>query len=127
MHTSFPRSMQRSAQLLLLAVLLLLLFGAVPQRASADGGAWPTPTVTPQPVVVPTPTPFPVVFPTPTTIGFPLGATQPSEAQVVAPTLQPTPAPQPSRFSGFALCWPFALGFILIVIIASVVLIGRRT
>jgi hypothetical protein len=112
-----------------LFVLALLLFGAVPQQASADGGAWPTPTatVTPKPVVVPTPTPFPVVFPTPTTIGFPLGATQPPGAQVVAPTLQPTPAPKPSRFSGLALCWPFALGFILIVIIASIVLIGRRT
>lgn len=127
MHTSIPRTMQGAARLLLLAMLLLLLFGAVPQRAFADGGGWPTPTVTPKPVVFPTPTPFPVVFPTPTTIGFPLGATQPPGAQVVAPTLQPTPAPKPSRFSGLALCWPFALGFILIVIIASIVLIGRRT
>lgn len=110
----------------LLIALILTLAASFTTRTRADGGPWPTPTPTLIPgFYIDTP------FPPPTSPYYP-----PAFIQNEAPTLPvlseatvepiPTPTSAPSRLSSY-LCWPFAIAFILIVIIASTALIGRRS
>jgi len=99
--------------------LFLLLAVLLPQGALADGGGtWPTPT--PSPLPPPTWTPIFVTLPAV------IAPTLTPEVVTLPAVIEPAVTPRPPLGGASLLCWPFALLFILIVIIGSIVLIGRR-
>jgi hypothetical protein len=111
-----------------MTLLALLTVGALLasfERAWADSGGWPTATAT-----------F-IVLPTIAPTWPPLPATlTPLPPAAVIPTLPfPTPVddfvvvetPAPSRLGGISFCWPFALAFLVVVIIAGLVFVRRRS
>lgn len=121
-----------AAKACLLAGIFLFLVALIavrPLQARADGGVWPSPT----PTFGPSPTAggFVPFVPTPTVAVFALPEITVEPAAVVIATLPPTetaviPTPVVQPSASRTLCWPFALGFILILILGSIALIGRR-
>ena len=111
--------------LFILLVAALALLASTPNSPGlADGGAFPTdtPTYTPLPTFTSTPTPtftpLPTFTPTNTITPIPLIPTQGSF--LIVPPSTPTPS------QGVPLlCWPFAIAFIIIVVIVSTVLVRR--
>jgi hypothetical protein len=89
------------------------------QEGRADGGGFPTPT--------PTFILFPTATPLPTTVPYPYPKTLPTQMQLQAALPSPTfflPTPAATD-SGSIVCWPFALVFLLIVILGSTVIFRR--
>lgn len=118
-----------AAGFLALSLGLLLLCLAQPFPALADGGGFVTPTFTPSPTPTPTITPSVTPIPTETPIPSPtlaIGVVD-VDATRAAATLQALAAMDQdegvggigSLNLGGVLCWPFALGFILLVILVS--------
>ena len=122
--------------LLLLIVALFMLGGASYQWARADGG-FPTAT----PTITPTPSPTFTFTPPPPTPTFTPTATLPvvtpileATVDIIPPVLDVTQTPPlglpteppPEGRPAALFCWPFALAFILIVIIVGSILFGRN-
>jgi hypothetical protein len=102
--------------------LLMLAIWAAPRIAQADGGGFPTPTLTLTPI--PTNTPLPTFTPLPPT-SYPDVAPQVQQPALILPS--PTPTPTPTRGPNLALiCLPLALGVILVVIIVATIVARRQ-
>jgi hypothetical protein len=125
---------------LALALGLLSLVMGLPQSVRADAGGIPTRTPTRTATLLPTATL--TLIPTATQASNDQTLIEPTALPVgdITPTvdlapllglLQTPQAPTPLPASGIKppltlLCWPFALGFILLAILASLWLLGRR-
>lgn len=139
---SFSSNLRHLTPLLLAFILAMVVWGAPPiRRALADAGGFPTstptptftPTFTPTLIIeTPTDTPLPEITPTPTldlTPIFDIAATPIPLFETPTPISlfeTPTPTPPPPAPGAPFICWPFALIFILIVIIVSLWLFGHR-
>lgn len=101
--------------------LVLLVLGLLfPASVRADAGPIPTltPTATWTPLPTLTPTFLPTWTPTPITA---------ITVQVTPPLSQATEIPQPEEGGGLGglVCWPLALGLILVIILVTLILFGR--
>ncbi|HEY5574531.1 MAG TPA: hypothetical protein VIK64_16030 [Anaerolineales bacterium] len=109
--------------LIILLGILFLITGSL-HPASADGGGFPTatltPSITPSPTIIPTATPTIAPTLTPTVTPFPL------QPELQEQLLEPSPTPVPARPSAGILCWPIAVVLVLLVIILSTWLFSRR-
>ncbi len=108
-----------SLALFILAIGLIFL--TAPLVVKADGGGWPTPS--------PTFILFPTVTSLPTTEPYPYPKTLPTQFQLQAPLpsptfFMPTAVPVSSSSSPFV-CWPFALTFLLVLVLGSTVIFRR--
>jgi len=114
-------SMEHWFRLLLVVVAVLAVWAVISiQPGYADSGGWPTATATlpPLPTVPPTWTPLAILpAPTETITVFIV----PTEA-VIAQVATPPPAKRSVNF----VCWPFAIAFILVVILAGIIFLQRR-
>lgn len=118
--------LRRVLALLCVSVAIFATLGAI-APGWADGGGFPTPTPT-STQVPPTNTsiPYPYPFSTATSVPYPYpGLLNVNPLAVLTPT--PTPAPKTGGFKLGALCWPFAVTFILVVIIASTVFVRGKS
>jgi hypothetical protein len=128
-HNTLPTITRKGWILFLLLVLILagLIIGRF-ETGRADGGVVPTITPTSTPTFTLTPTATATNTPLPTTAVI---ATQENLVLVSTPTEAP-PYPivnkqppliiateAPARNSITPLCWPFAIGFILVIILAA--------
>lgn len=116
-------------RLLLLPVMVVLLCALVragsevaPALADAGGFPTPTPTVTPLPTITLTPTwtPVPTVFPTSALLAPP----SPTALVIEIPPAQAASTRQPVTglsLSGI-LCWPFAIGFLVIAVLVATII-----
>jgi len=90
------------------------------QTGQADGGGWPT--ATPTFIIYPTVTPIPTTSPYPYPKAVPLQI----QSALPSPTFfLPTPVPESGSRKSYLICWPFALVFLLVVIIGGTVIIRR--
>ena len=93
----------------------------------ADGGGFPTATPT-NTLVPPTDTPLPYPSPTAILTAYPSpypGLLNVNPFAILTPS--PTPAPRVGGFTLASFCWPFAIAFILIVIISSTVFVRGKS
>jgi hypothetical protein len=111
-------------QLLALVCISAAVFTTLAAIApnQADGGGFPTATPT-ETQVPPTNTPLP--YPSPTAPYPYPGLLSVNPLAVLTPT--PTLTPKTGGFTLTSLCWPFAIAFILVVIIASTVYIRGKS
>jgi hypothetical protein len=112
-----------------ICLFLIALMAVQPRQARADGGVWPSPT----PTFGPSPTPggFVPFRPTATIPAFvvPEITVQPTVVAIATfPATETAVVATPiiNQSTSRTLCWPFALGFIIILILGSIALIGRR-
>lgn len=118
--------------LLLLAGLAALFLAVLvlAQSASADGGGFPTATFTatwipfstitlaPPPVILLNTPVFPTVTPE-------INALL-SQPQFETPVVLTTPVPAPRSRLSLLACWPLAIVFLLVALVAGAVIFGRR-
>ena len=128
-----PRSawLRRTLALSGMAVVLIVLVGlAFTGQARADGGGFVTPTPTSTNTPTPTETPTPTNTPEPTQEILPT-LTSPVIGELVTGTAPSliigTPVPDEAQGGLGLVCWPFAIGLILLIIIIATVLIGGQT
>jgi hypothetical protein len=109
---------------LVLVVVVCIAGGAFITTARADGGVPATPTFPPLPTL--TPTPIPLFFPTITPPVEPYPSVEQSLPMLFATqaVVTPTPAAPATRFSGL-ICWPFAVGLLLVAVLVSSFFIRR--